>query len=275
MSNHDQKNLLRDKKNLLGVLISAVDYQVTIQTVLDAARQRQSLTVSALAVHGVMTGVLDPEQQYRLNHLDLVVPDGQPVRWALNWLYHCGLKERVYGPSLMLKICDRAARLSLPIYLYGSSPEVLQALSSSLTAKFPTLKIVGTQSSRFRQISQAEQLQTVQDIQESGAAIVFVGLGCPRQETWIYEHRNLIHMPLLAVGAAFDFHAGLLAQAPKWMQKRGLEWIFRLIHEPRRLWRRYVYLNPLYVSLLILQRLRVKSFKPHVVSLPLKVIRYG
>ncbi len=265
----------KGKFNLLGVLVNAIDYDAVVEKVIKAAEAQQSLTVSALAVHGVMTGVLDKAQGFRLNHTDLVVPDGQPVRWALNWLYGCGLKERVYGPTLMLKMCDRAAELGLSIYLYGSTHEVLKALSQNLEEQFPSLKLAGVQPSLFRRVSLKEKSDRARSIEESGASIVFIGLGCPRQETWIYEHRELLNMPVLAIGAAFDFHAGSLKQAPAWMQRYGLEWVFRLIHEPSRLWKRYLYLNPLYIGLLVLQLLKFRAFKHRKASLSIDTMNYG
>lgn len=262
------------KFNLLGIQINAIDYEAAVEKIIDAAYQQQPLAVSALAVHGVMTGVLDPEHGYRLNHLDLVVPDGQPVRWGLNWLYRCNLKDRVYGPTLMLKICDRAAQDGLPIFLYGSTPTVLDHLTTNLQQQFPTLQIAGQQASKFRQLSLHEQKQIASDIRHSGAKIIFVGLGCPRQEVWAYENRNLLNMPTMAVGAAFDFHAGLLPQAPTWMQKRGLEWLFRLKQEPQRLFWRYLHLNPLYLYLLALQIIKLRSY-PMPSAQPQSPLGYG
>src|SRR5687768_17055130 len=195
------------KQNLLGISIDAVDYEAAVEKIITAAHNRTPFGVSALAVHGVMTGVQDPSHGYRLNQLDLVVPDGQPVRWALNWLYGLHLRDRVYGPTLTLKVCERAAREELSLYLYGSRPEVLETFASNLQTRFPGLVIAGMQPSRFRQVSATEQQEIAADIRDSGASIVFVGLGCPRQETWVYENRDLLPMPLLAVGAAFDFHA--------------------------------------------------------------------
>lgn len=263
------------KHNVLGVLVSAVDYQSATEHVIAAARSGQSFGVTALAVHGVMTGVLDPVQQYRLNQLDMVAPDGQPVRWALNWLHKTGLTDRVYGPNLMLAVCEVAASDGLPIFLYGSKASVLADLSANLQSKFPTLQIVGQQPSRFRTLSADEKQQDIAAIINSGARIVFVGLGCPRQETWVYEHRQQLPMPMLAVGAAFDFHAGTLSQAPAWMQKRGLEWFYRLLKEPRRLWRRYVLLNPAYVTLLLLQWSGLRIRQPADAMPPTDEIRYG
>lgn len=233
------------------------------------------MTVSALAVHGVMTGFFDPTYRYRLNHLDIVVPDGQPIRWALNWLYHTQLSDRVYGPTLILKLCECASQERLPIYLYGSRPPVIEKLSHNLRSYFPDLVIAGVQPSRFKQITAEEKERVVQEILHSGAAITFVGLGCPRQEIWIYEYSKNLPMPLIAVGAAFDFHAGTLPQAPSFLQRSGLEWFYRLLHEPCRLWKRYVYLNPLYLGLLILQASGVVRFDPMRTTPPVREMRYG
>lgn len=263
------------KQNILGVAVNVIDYEAAVQTIIAAAQARTPLTVSALAVHGVMTGALDPIHAYRLNHLDLVLPDGQPVRWALNWLYGAGLPDRVYGPTLTLKVCAEAARLGLPLYLYGSRPEVLEALSANLRARFPAIRIAGSQPSRFRQVSAEEKQQIAQTIRDSGAALTLVGLGCPRQETWVYEYRDLLPMPLLAVGAAFDFHAGNLPQAPSRLQQLGLEWLFRLVQEPKRLWRRYAFLNPLFVGLLLLQALRLRTPSLSHAYPPTEEMRYG
>ena len=263
------------KKNVLGVRIDAVDYEAAVTKIMKAARERRSLTVSALAVHGVMTGVLDKTHRYRLNQLDLVVPDGQPVRWALNMLYKVQLPDRVYGPILTLKVCEQAAQEGTPVYLYGSKPPVLENLVKQLCSRFPDLTIAGTQTSRFRQLTAAEKMAASQEIADSGAAITLVGLGCPRQEVWIYEHREVLSMPLLAVGAAFDFHAGTLAQAPRMLQGWGLEWLYRLLREPSRLWRRYIFLNPLYLVLLALQILELRHFDPSDVIPPVQEIRYG
>lgn len=263
------------KRNVLGVLVNAVDHERAVDAVIDAARDRRPLSVSALAVHGVMTGVLDPTHRYRLNHLDLVVPDGQPVRWALNTLHAAHLAERVYGPTLMLGVCEHAARDRLPIYLYGSRVRVLEALSKRLVERFPGLVIAGMRPSRFRLLTPAEKRDVVEEIRRSGAAVTFVGLGCPRQEVWAYEYRDALAMPVLAVGAAFDFHAGLLAQAPPRLQRLGLEWAFRLLHEPRRLWRRYLLLNPAYVALLALQASHLWRFDPDHAARPAGELRYG
>ena len=265
----------RGKHNLLGISIDAVDYEAAIVKIIRAARERRSFTVSALAVHGVMTGVLDRSHGYRLNQLDLVVPDGQPVRWALNLLYKTELADRVYGPTLTLKVCERAAQEGLPIYLYGSKSSVLDALSQNLCKKFPSLQIVGTQPSKFRQVSAEEKATITQNILSSGASILLVGLGCPRQEVWVYEYRDCLSMPMLAVGAAFDFHGGKLSQAPSTLQNFGLEWFYRFLREPRRLWKRYLFLNPQYLFLVAQQALHLKAFPLLDTDPPKEEMSYG
>jgi exopolysaccharide biosynthesis WecB/TagA/CpsF family protein len=263
------------KREILGVLVDAIDYEGAVERVRLAAEAKRVLGVTALAVHGVMTGVLDKVHCYRLNHLDLVVPDGQPVRWALNLLYGAKLPDRVYGPTLMLKVCAMAAERGLPIFLYGSRSEVLMALSERLRQRFPSLIVAGTHPSLFRQLTEGEQLATADLIRQSGTAITFVGLGCPRQEVWVYEHLKWLDMPVLAVGAAFDFHAGLLPQAPPGLQRLGLEWLFRLVQEPRRLWRRYLLLNPTYMTLLCLWVLGLRPTRAASAKAPEQLLRYG
>ncbi len=265
----------RGKHNLLGVKICAVDYEAAIGKIIDAAKNRKPLGVSALAVHGVMTGVMDNEHRHRLNQLELIVPDGQPVRWALNLMHQTRLKDRVYGPNLMLETCKAAADSGIPIFLFGGKQELLDDLSANLLRRFPGLKVAGMLASKFRTVSPAEKQTIIDTINASGAAITLVGLGCPRQEVWAYEFKDSLKMPVLAVGAAFNFHAGQLAQAPSWMQKCGLEWFFRFTREPRRLWHRYMVLSPFYVSLVALQKLGLKKFDPDSTSEPTAEILYG
>lgn len=263
------------KFNVLGVAINAIDYEAAVERIMEAAQQRRPLAVSALAVHGVMTGVLDPTHRYRLNQFDVLAPDGQPVRWALRWLHGVRLADRVYGPNLMLEVCRRAAKEQTPIFLFGGTDELLSRLQKNLRTIFPELCIAGSLPSRFRQLTPQEKAEVVTTIRDSGAAITFVGLGCPRQETWVYEFGDDLATPLLAVGAAFNFHAGTLSQAPTLLQKRGLEWLYRLAMEPRRLWRRYVILNPLYLSLVALQRTGLRKFSPHDGQKPTGEMLYG
>ena len=246
------------KNNILGVLVDGTDSFSARDMILQAGRQRRPFSVSALAVHGVMTGVLDPEHLYRLNQLDLVVADGQPVRRALNLIHKAGLPERVYGPLLMHRIFAEAEKEGISVYFYGCTQEVLELMCAKIRKSFPQLQIAGARPSTFGRITPQLADEIAADIRASGAHIVFAGLGCPRQEVWAYEFRDRIKLPIVAVGAAFPITAGILRQAPQWMQDRGLEWLFRLCTEPRRLWRRYLLLSPAYIILVICQWLGMK-----------------
>jgi len=248
------------KKNILGIMINAIDYEATLDFIFQAAHDRRNAIVSALAVHGVMTGVLDSEHKFRLNHFDVLVPDGQPVRWVLNWLHSTGLSDRVRGPSLTRRLCLRAAVEGVPIYLYGSTAEVLSQMRQRLEIDYPGIIIAGAEPSKFRRLTPDEKIELVDKIHASGAGITLVGLGCPRQETFAYEFQGILSMPILTVGAAFPFLAGLIQEAPEWMGRMGLEWMFRLASEPQRLWKRYLYLNPTYLFLVALQASGISRF---------------
>lgn len=256
-----QCSLLRNRKhNILGVLIDATDYDATVEEISRAARKRLGFTVSAAAVHTIIEGALDPEHKYRLNTFDLVVPDGQPVRWALNLLHGARLPLCVWGVELTLRLCARAEQEQLGVFFYGNTDEVLFSLRNNLINRFPNLHIVGMEASQFRRLSPEERHCVSERILQSGASICLVGLGCPRQDVWAYEYKQALAMPIVAVGGAFGVLSGKVPRAPAWMQQRGLEWLFRLILEPRRLWRRYVLLSPAYVALLALQAIGVKQF---------------
>lgn len=246
---------------VLGVRIAAVDYDAVVDAVVRAAEAGKPLAVSTLAVHGLMTGARDPVHARRLNGLDLVVPDGQP-RWALRWLHGVSLPDRVCGRALSLRVLAACAIHGLPVYFYGSREPVLAALLRNLLARFPELPVAGCEPSRFRRLDEQERRGVVERIRGSGARVCFVGLGCPRQEVWAFENRDALSMPILAVGAAFDFHAGSLPQAPAWMQRAGLEWAFRLACGPRRLWHRYLALNPLFAALLFAEWAGLRRFEP-------------
>ena len=263
------------KKSVLGVLVDAVDYDAATQRVLEAARESRAYGVSALAVHGVMTGVQNDVHRGRLNALDLVTADGQPVRWALNWLHRAGLTERVYGPELTLRLCRAAAEENLPVYFYGSTAGVLEAMQSRLRERYPALQVAGAEPSRFRGLDRGEKDEVVGRIRSSGARITFVGLGCPRQEVFTYEIREALGMPVVAVGAAFDYHAGLVDEPPQWMQDRGLQWSYRLLQDPARLWRRYVLLNPAFVLRLLGQKLGIWHPDTGVVGPPVEALSHG
>jgi exopolysaccharide biosynthesis WecB/TagA/CpsF family protein len=263
------------KRNVLGILVDAVDYEAAVDRILVAATERRGYSVSALAVHGIMTGVNDHAHGYRLNHLDLTTPDGQPVRWALNRLYGTELADRVYGPTLMLRVCAAAADKGLPIFLYGSTQRVLDPLVSSLRQRFPALTIAGSEPSKFRRTTPEEKASIAERIRGSGAAIAFVGLGCPRQEVFAYEYREALQMPIVAVGAAFDYHAGLLGEPPSFVQRAGLQWLYRLGQDPRRLWKRYTVLNAAYVGRFLLQWAGVGPRDPATLDPPRSELLYG
>lgn len=265
----------KGKHSVLGIEVNAVDYESAVDHVIRAGKARQSMAVTALAVHGVMTGVKDKAHNFRLNSFDLVCPDGQPVRWALNLLHGCDLKDRVYGPELTLRICEAAAKEDVSIFLFGATEEMLDKFAENLTNKFDGLRIAGRRASKFRTISPEECDLLAEEINASGAGICFVGLGCPRQEIFAYEMRDRLNIPLIAVGAAFAFHAGLLSQAPPWMQKRGLEWLYRLTREPGRLWKRYLTTNPAFMARLILQKIGILRGRTDTGVEPTEEVLFG
>jgi exopolysaccharide biosynthesis WecB/TagA/CpsF family protein len=219
-----------------------------------------------------MTGVQNDAHKFRLNSFDLIVPDGQPVRWALNAIHGMHLPDRVFGTQLTRRTLERAAIERLPVYFYGTTRSILTRLIASAKQQYPGLVVAGAEPSKFRPLDE-ERIALAERINQSGASIVFVGLGCPRQEVFVYEMKNLLPMPMLAVGAAFAFMAGELAQAPGFMQRNGLEWLFRLGKEPRRLWRRYLLLNPYYLCLLAGQLAGMRFSTKG--SEPVTELRYG
>lgn len=234
---------------MLGIPLAVSDYehvmdwmQATI-----AADGRASLT--AAAVNLLMSAAEEQRTMDAVLDMTLAVPDGQPLVWALRALGHAGA-TRIYGPDLMAGFCERAAREQIPIYLYGGrTPEALELLAARLSERFAGLVIAGGYSPPFRPLTEQEEERVCAAIDASGAAVVWVGTGQPKQELWMARMRPRLTAPLLVgVGAAFDFHAGLVPQAPAWMQRSGLEWSYRLAREPRRLWRRYARYNPLFIA---------------------------
>lgn len=205
--------------------------------------------VSAAAVNLVMSAVDQPQVRAAVDSATLIVPDGQPLVWALHALGHRSA-TRIYGPELMARFCALAAQDGTPMYLYGGRDEQrLALLRTQLTGRFEGLRVAGSFAPPFRPLTDREREEVAAEINASGAQVVWVGTGQPKQELWMAQMRPLLQAPLLVgVGAAFDFHAGLLAQAPPWMQRNGLEWLFRLSREPRRLWRRYASQNPRFLA---------------------------
>jgi N-acetylglucosaminyldiphosphoundecaprenol N-acetyl-beta-D-mannosaminyltransferase len=234
---------------VLGIPLALTDYTAVVDWIDAMVAGGRRGTLSAAAVHLVMRAREDPEIRRAVLDLTLVVPDGQPLVWALHALGHREA-TRVYGPDLMARHCARSARTGTPVYLYGGRSEAaLVALAVNLRTRFPGLEIAGAHSPPFRALSAAEDDLAARRIDRSGAQVVWVGIGQPRQEQWMSRMRPRLAAPMLiAVGAAFDFHAGLVPQAPAWMGRNGLEWAYRLAREPRRLWRRYARYNPRFVA---------------------------
>ena len=242
-------------KRILDTPISLTSYSDVCDRIQNLAKARRSSYVIAANVHVVMTAYWQTQYRQVVNSANLVTPDGMPLVWGMRLL---GAKhqQRVYGPDLMLAWCERAQSQNLPIYLYGSTPQTLEKLSLALQARFPQLKIAGTHSPPFRELSLAEEAADVERIQQSGAAVVFVGLGCPKQEEWMHRQLGKLNAVMIGVGAAFSFHSGEVSQAPRWMMRFGLEWLFRLCQEPRRLWMRYLLANSAFIYLFSKQLLK-------------------
>lgn len=242
-------------RGLFGINYAIVDYRAAAEVIGRKALEKKSFGVSALAVHGLVTAVREQSVGQAVKSIDMVVPDGQPVRWAINAFHGVGLKDRVYGPTLTLHVLQHANEHGLSIFLYGSTRQTLESLARFIHEKYPRVPIVGKHVDRFRDATTEEDIEDIQTINQSGAHIVLVGRGCPRQEIWVANHLGKVHAVMMAVGAAFDFHAGTLRQAPVWMQKNGLEWLFRLIMEPRRLWKRYLTTNSYFIGLCLKEML--------------------
>jgi N-acetylglucosaminyldiphosphoundecaprenol N-acetyl-beta-D-mannosaminyltransferase len=247
--------------SVLGTRVDGTSYEDATTRVLDWSHSQTPRYVCVANVHMIMESYDDPTFRNVVNGADLVTPDGMPLVWSLKRLGFWR-QTRVYGPTLTLRICEAAAREAVPVGFYGGSPKALDAVTLNLSNRFPGLRIVYAFSPPFRELTPAEDTQVVQAIQQSGARVLFVGLGCPRQERWMAAHKESLPIVMLGVGAAFDFHAGRVRQAPAWLQDRGLEWAFRLAMEPRRLWRRYLKHNPRFLWLMAMQLLGRHRFEP-------------
>ncbi|HEY0346409.1 MAG TPA: WecB/TagA/CpsF family glycosyltransferase [Solirubrobacteraceae bacterium] len=235
-------------ESVLGIPLALAEYDGVMDWMDEIVRTEQRVSISAAAVHLVMVAREDPETHQALLNT-LTVPDGQPLVWALRALGHPHA-SRIYGPELMARYCERAAASGVRMFLYGGRNQgALVQLVLTLRQRYPGLNIAGGYSPPFRPQTYDERHAIAAEINASRADVVWVGIGQPKQEKWMAEMRDLLDAPILAgVGAAFDFHAGLVPQAPTWMQETGLEWTFRLAHEPRRLWRRYARYNPRFIA---------------------------
>ncbi len=245
----------RGSRSILGMRVDASTYEEASDLVIAWARAGESRSVCVGTVHMVMETRDDPAFREAVNGADLVTSDGMPLVWGLRLLGIPGA-ERVYGPDLTPIVCRKAAAEGIPVGFHGGSPETLARLLARVRADHPGLEIAHAESPPFGDLTPERLADEARRIEASGAQIVFVGLGCPKQERWMAAQRGRIPAVMLGVGAAFDFLAGTKRQAPRLLQRAGLEWAFRLAAEPRRLWRRYLRNNPRFVALFAAQLLR-------------------
>lgn len=250
-------------ERILGVNVSVTTYDLVVQQSLAWALERKPRALVFANVHVVMEAVDNPAFLRRLNRADMINPDGMPLVWTLRWM---GQRNavRVYGPDATLAMLAAAETAQVPVGFYGGSQRVLEKLISEVGKRHPRLKIAFRESPPFRTLSPEEDAAVVDRLASSETRILFVGLGCPKQENWILDHTDTVSAVMFGVGAAFDFLAGTKAQAPRWMMRSGLEWAFRFAIEPRRLWRRYIISNPKFLWNLGLQFLGVRRFNVDV-----------
>jgi N-acetylglucosaminyldiphosphoundecaprenol N-acetyl-beta-D-mannosaminyltransferase len=243
---------------ILNMGVSHTSYAHASTTICQWAQEHASKYVCIATVNNVMEAYDSPEFQRVMNQADLVTPDGMPLVWALRLLGHKSA-SRVYGPDLTPILLQMAAESGLPVGFYGGAPEVLKRLLEVVAARLPKMQVAYSFSPPFRPLTPQEDEQVVKTLNDSGVCILFIGLNTPRQDYWMAAHKDRVQAVMVGVGAAFDFLAGTKPQAPRWMMPLGLEWLFRLCTEPRRLWKRYLKHNPRYVVLLTLQLLGLKD----------------
>jgi N-acetylglucosaminyldiphosphoundecaprenol N-acetyl-beta-D-mannosaminyltransferase len=237
----------RVRAPVLRSLIDVTSVPQVLDTLAAWARERQSRYVCVCNAHVVVTASRDDALHNAVNCADLAIADGAPVAWLLRRIGYRD-QTRVPGPDLMWALCQRAASVGIPIFLHGSTPRTLELLSRNLLQAFPNLHVAGAWSPPFGDPAQFDTDSDVDRINASSAGFVLVGLGCPKQELWMAAHRGRVQAVMVGVGAAFDFHAGTVKRAPVWMQHAGLEWLHRLWSEPRRLWKRYLVTNTLFIG---------------------------
>jgi len=253
-----------ERTNILGVGVSAITMDMALDTIDGWIVDGRRTYVCVTSVHGVIESQSDPELRKILNQAGLVTPDGMPLVWVsrLRNKHHVG---RVYGPDLMAAVCRDSVARGYRHFLYGGAAGVPERLAEQLRRTFPGIQIVGGYSPPFRPLTPEEDEAVIQEINESKADIVWVGLSTPKQEYWMADHLDRLEVPVMVgVGAAFDFLAGMKAQAPRWIQRSGLEWCYRLVTEPRRLWRRYLTIVPLFIVYIALESLGLRDRKRRV-----------
>lgn len=241
---------------ILDVKVARVNYQSVLQEIVSLISSKKNGYICVAAVHLIMECVKDNQLRLGVNQADIVTPDGMPLVW-LQKFYGNHEASRVYGPTLTLKTCELAERNGYRLFFLGGAPRQSQLLKKALLKRFPDLKMVGFQETPIRPIPEKENQKILQKIKKSRAEIIFVGLGCPLQEKWMIENYHLLNGTVcIGVGAAFDFITDKVAQAPAWIQNHGLEWLFRLTQDPRRLWHRYTVLNTQFILLITHQLLQ-------------------
>jgi N-acetylglucosaminyldiphosphoundecaprenol N-acetyl-beta-D-mannosaminyltransferase len=250
-----------EKIDVLGVGVSATSYNTVVATCAEWIRERSpeqgtaGRYICVTSVHGIMEARNDSDFRAILNRADIVTPDGMPLVWALR-SFGAKNQERVYGPDLMLHLCANAEIRAHRVFLYGGRPDTLDTLCDNLQKRFPNLILVGRYSPPFRPSTDEEDHEICRLILATAPDVIFVGISTPKQELWMARHsRSFPGVAMIGVGAAFDFHAGRVRQAPEWMQSRGLEWLFRLAQEPARLWKRYVLITPWFLPCWGMQKL--------------------
>ena len=241
-------------RHILKTRVDKTNYQDACDRIQRWVSTQTPAYIVPANVHVLMTAYWNQDYRDAIDQAALVTTDGMPLVWAMRLL---GVKDqqRVYGPDLMLAWCHRSAQLGIPIYLYGGTEYTLSNLSTYLSDRFPGLAIVGCHAPPFRPLTPAEEAADLERIRQSGAKVIFVGLGCPKQEKWMHHQHESLAGVMIGVGAAFSYFSGEVKQAPRWMMKFGLEWLHRLIQEPRRLWQRYCINNPAFIVLFSLQLL--------------------
>jgi N-acetylglucosaminyldiphosphoundecaprenol N-acetyl-beta-D-mannosaminyltransferase len=232
--------------HVLDTFIDSLSINEALEKAGNWADGPKSRTICFCNVHSIVTATVRGDLARTFGDADLVLPDGMPVAWMLR-LLGFRAQERISGPDFMWQYCARAQTQQAGVFLYGNRRGTLEKLELTLRESFPQLRVVGTHSPPFRPLTAAEDAAIVDEINASGADIVFVSLGCPKQELWMAAHRNSVNAVMLGVGAAFDYHAGLLKRAPPWARSVGLEWLARLVVDPKRLWKRYLIANSIFL----------------------------
>ena len=246
--------------DVLGIRINAISLERAASAIVGMVRENARATVAVAAVHSVVDAQGDPDAKRAMTQATICVPDGVPLVWLLRLGGFTGV-TRVFGPDLMLEVSRLMGREKLSAYYFGGHEGVAVDLACRLEQDYPGLRTAGTFSPPFREMLDDEKARVAETINAADPGVVWVGLGSPRQERWMLEFRNRLDAPvIIGIGAAFDYNTGRIARAPRWMQKSALEWLFRLVQEPRRLWRRYLRNNPLFLWYLFCQRLGLKRF---------------